>query len=67
MQKIIVEFEAPMEGGNYYEDKWICFFENNDMGGIVESGLTKEEAFKQLMITLEIKIRYDNNLKFPID
>jgi DNA repair exonuclease SbcCD ATPase subunit len=44
------------------EVEWVAFFTNPDMRGMVVSGATKEEAFKELMISLAVKLADDNNI-----
>jgi predicted RNase H-like HicB family nuclease len=44
--------------------EWIALFPS--IKGIVASGETKEDAFNELMISLKIKLAYDNQVTLPV-
>lgn len=57
MKKVIVGIDEHevSEGVNYYAHI-------PDMPGLGESGKTKLEAFNELMLSLKVKIAYDNDI-----
>jgi predicted RNase H-like HicB family nuclease len=60
---LTVSFLLPLEGENYEEDKYIAWFDNPIFKGLCTAGTTKEEAFKELMISMAVKVAYDNNIE----
>lgn len=61
--EIIVEIEHyPMPGADPEYPEWYVHIPA--MIGMGESGKTKKEAFEELMISLKVKIMYDNQITF---
>lgn len=61
-----VEFQGPLEGENSEGDKYIAYFTNPILNGMVESGKDESEAFTELIISLAVKIHYDNKFSFQL-
>lgn len=57
--KLIVDFDGPYKTGEGVSE-WVCILPQ--MPGMVESGKTKLEAFENMMVSLKVKLAYDNNI-----
>lgn len=57
---IIIEPQTIAEDTEGY----IAYFSDPNFKGLVETGLTKQEAFNELMVSLRVKLAYDNGLKY---
>jgi len=61
MEKIIVWIEE-YDDTECKEHHYLAGFTNKELRGMIESGVTVKEAFDELMISLKVKIAYDNNI-----
>lgn len=60
MEDIIVQITEWPENVNEYR----FYAEMPQFPGMGESGKTAKEAFEELMISLKVKIAYDNKIEF---
>ena len=59
--RLLIDFKDCCEADNRIpeSDRWLAWFDG--MPGMVVAEATRQEAFDQLMISLRVKILYDNN------